>query len=67
MSYLEKVWSRAGNWGGLLLVLGAAVCLAAGPLTRGVPEANREKAALAVKCAGLALALAGALRVFEVF
>ena len=47
MSYLEKVWSRAGNWGGLLLVLGAAVCLAAGPLTHGVPEANREKAALA--------------------
>ncbi len=67
MSYLEKVWSRAGNWGGLLLVVGAAVCLAAGQLSRFAPEARRETAAVALKAAGLAVALAGALRIFEIF
>ncbi len=67
MSYLEKVWSRAGNWGGLLLLVGAAVCVGSGKLSRYAPEERREPAAVALKAAGLAVALAGALRVFEIF
>ncbi len=66
MSYGELVWSRIANWGTLLLALGAVAGLLSGRITAGLPEGRREKANLALKIAGLAAALVGALRVLNI-
>lgn len=60
---MEKIWSRAANWGTLLLVAGALVVFLSGRLTAGVPEEKRERADLLVKAIGMILAIVGALRV----
>lgn len=61
----QKISARFLNWGTPLLVAGALICFLSGKLTARVGEKNRESANIAVKCAGLALALVGALRVLS--
>ncbi|MBQ6175443.1 MAG: hypothetical protein IKS31_11645 [Clostridia bacterium] len=61
----QKISARLLNWGTPLLVAGALVCFLSRKLTARVPERSREKADAAVKLAGLALAVVGALRVLS--
>jgi hypothetical protein len=61
MTYWQGVLSRVSIPGVLLLVLGAAVCLAAPWLSRMVCKRGGERAATPLKVAGLVIAILGAL------
>ncbi len=57
--------ARLLNSGTPLLVAGALLCFLSGKLAARVPEAHRERVSLALKLAGLAAAVAGALRILD--
>lgn len=61
----QKVSGRLLNWGTPLLVAGALLCFFARMLTSRLPEERQEKVSIALKFAGLALALLGAMAVLE--
>ncbi len=60
-----KISARLGTWGTPLLVIGALICFLSGKLTARIPEEKREKTGLALKFAGLAIAVVGALNVLK--
>ena len=61
----QKVSGRLLNWGTPLLVIGALLCFLSGKLTARVAEDKREKASITLKFTGLAIAVVGALHVFD--
>ena len=60
-----KISARLLNWGTPLLVIGALLCFLSGKLTARLPEEKRETAGIALKFAGLAVAVVGALKVLN--
>ena len=66
MSYGEKVLSRLNVPGLALLILGAVLVYTSGPISgRQFPEKG-DKANIAVKAAGCAVALVGALLLLDI-
>ena len=62
----EGMLQKLANWGTLLLGAGVLLAVFAGKLAEMlVPEQRRETAALILKFAALALAVAGAMRIFN--
>ena len=60
-----KISARLLNWGTPLLVIGALLCFLSGKLTARVSEEKRENVNIILKLSGLAIAVAGALHIFE--
>ena len=60
-----KISARLLNWGTPLLVIGALLCFLSGKLTARVAEEKREKVNIILKLSGLAIAVVGALHIFE--
>lgn len=62
----EGALQKLANWGTLLLGAGVLLAIFTGKLVeRLVPEQQRETAALVLKLAALALAVAGAMRILN--
>ena len=62
----EGALQKLTNWGTLLLGAGVLLAIFTGKLVeRLVPEQQRETAALVLKLAALALAVAGAMRILN--
>lgn len=66
MSYGEKVLSRLHVPGLALLILGAVLVYTSGPISRKLFPGKGDKANIAVKAAGCAAALAGALLLLDI-
>ena len=60
-----KISARLLNWGTPLLVIGALLCFLSGKLTARVAEDKRERVNIVLKLSGLAIAVVGALHIFE--
>ena len=61
----ESILGKTANWGTLLLGAGVLLSVLAGKLAEKAPEQRRETVKLILKFAGLALAITGALRIFN--
>lgn len=66
MSYGEKVLSRLNVPGLALLILGAVLVYASGPISGRLFPEKGDKANIAVKAAGCAVALVGALLLLDI-
>ncbi len=61
----EDILEKTANWGTLLMGAGVLLGVFAGKLAEIAPEARRETVKLVLKFAGLALAVVGAMRIFN--
>ena len=61
----EGMLQRLANWGTLLLGAGVLLTIFAGKLAELAPEKQRETVKLVLKLTALALAVVGALRIFN--